>query len=93
VVKEHSTAIKRNSMKTLISFTQNVQPSSQMLSLFHQELLIAVGTYGSTELGHFRPDARAVSNSVLPCVIPFCMHFLFKAGRLRQKLSQGRKTT
>lgn len=93
MVNKHSTAVKRNSMKTLISFPQNLQPSSQMLNLFHQELLITVGTYGSIELGHFKPDACAVSSSVLPYVISFCMHFLSKAGRLRQKLPQGRKTT
>lgn len=69
MVEGHSTAVKRNSMKTLISFTQNLQPPSQMLSLFHQELLNAVGTYGSVELGHFKPDACAVSSSVLPYVM------------------------
>lgn len=63
-----------------------------MLNLFHKELLIAVGTYGSIELGHFKPEACAVSSSVPPYVISFCMHFVSKAGRLRQK-PQGRKTT
>lgn len=66
---------------------------SQMLSLVHQELLVAVGTYGSTELGHFKPSASAVSRSAPPYVIAFCMHLLSKAGRLRQELPQGRETT
>jgi len=63
-----------------------------MLSLFHQELLIAVGTYGSAELGHFEPEACTVSSSAPPYATSFCMHFLSKAGRLRQKKPQGRKT-
>lgn len=64
-----------------------------MLNLFHWEMLITVGTYGPIELGHFQLDACALAALLLPYVMSFWMHFLSKAGRLRQKLPQGRKTT